>query len=241
MVTVSSLLQSPSNIKVTEVRLDWDKATVMMMYTTRNGESKVVRHTNKSLIAQVFSPKGTSNNWFDQNVSLQGFTMYFLSEYSDTDLITALDDTKVPNAVLYPWQVWMLSQSSLLEVHDLSQLRVIVTGGAILGPTPAWLTPPWSPSPTKRTARSPRGFIVLKSGHEETEENLINFLESRLQDHERLRGGLLYIQQIPQYENWKVVKSVLQAIKPPAKYKDSSEKVETLKEDAEADSVLSTE
>ena len=103
MVTVSSLLQSPSNIKVTEVRLDWDKATVMMMYTTRNGESKVVRHTNKSLIAQVFSPKGTSNNWFDQNVSLQGFTMYFLSEYSDTDLITALDDTKVPNAVLYPW------------------------------------------------------------------------------------------------------------------------------------------
>ena len=135
MVTVSSLLQSPSNIEVTEVRLDWDKATVMMMYTTRNGESKVVRHTNKSLIAQVFSPMGTSNNWFDQNVSLQGFTMYFLSEYSDTDLITALDDTKVPNAVLYPWQVWMLSQSSLLEVHDLSQLRVIVTGGAILGPT----------------------------------------------------------------------------------------------------------
>ena len=95
--------------------------------------------------------------------------------------------------------------------------------------------------PDKKNGQIPRGFIVLNSGHEETEENLINFLESRLQDHERLRGGLLYIQQIPQYENWKVVKSVLQAIKPPAKYEDSSEKVETLKEDAEADSVLSTE
>ena len=27
--------------------------------------------------------------------------------------------------------------------------------------------------------------------------NLINFLESRLQDHERLRGGLYYIPQVP--------------------------------------------
>jgi hypothetical protein len=27
----------------------------------------------------------------------------------------------------------------------------------------------------------PRGFVVLKPGHEETEENLTNFLESRLQ------------------------------------------------------------
>ena len=61
--------------------------------------------------------------------------MFFLSEYSDTDLVTALVDTKVPNAVLYPWQVRMLSQFNMLEVHDLSQLRVIVTGGAILGPT----------------------------------------------------------------------------------------------------------
>jgi hypothetical protein len=27
----------------------------------------------------------------------------------------------------------------------------------------------------------PRGFVVFKPGHEETEENLTNFLESRLQ------------------------------------------------------------
>ena len=93
--------------------------------------------------------------------------------------------------------------------------------------------------PDKENGQIPRGFVVLKSGHEETEENLINFLESRLQDHERLRGGLLYIQQIPRDENWKVVKSVLQAIKPPTKYEDLTEKVEPLKEDAEADSVPS--
>ena len=49
----------------------------------------------------------------------------------------------------------------------------------------------------KENGQLPRGFAVLKSGHEETEENLINFLESRLQDHERLRGGLYYIQNIP--------------------------------------------
>ena len=62
--------------------------------------------------------------------------------------------------------------------------------------------------------------MVLKSGHEETEENLINFLESRLQDHERLRGGLYYIQNIPRDENWKVLKSVLQNFVPPAKYEE---------------------
>ena len=80
--------------------------------------------------------------------------------------------------------------------------------------------------PDKENGQIPRGFVVLKSGHEETEENLINFLESRLQDHERLRGGLYYIQHIPRDENWKVVKSVLQAVTPPSKYEDSAEKVE---------------
>ena len=95
--------------------------------------------------------------------------------------------------------------------------------------------------PDKENGQIPRGFVVLKSGHEETEENLINFLESRLQDHERLRGGLLYLQQIPRDENWKVVKSVLQAIKPPSKFEDLAEKVEPLKEDAEAESFPSPE
>ena len=61
--------------------------------------------------------------------------MYFLSEYSDMELLTALADTHAPNAVLYPWQVRMMSQSSSLEMFDLSQLKVIVTGGSILGPT----------------------------------------------------------------------------------------------------------
>merc|ERR1712110_639541 len=71
--------------------------------------------------------------------------------------------------------------------------------------------------PDKENGHVPRGFVVLKPGHEETEENLINFLESRLQDHERLRGGLFYIQNIPRDENWKVLKSVLQKFVPPLK------------------------
>merc|ERR1719369_1760013 len=77
--------------------------------------------------------------------------------------------------------------------------------------------------PDKENGQIPRGFVVLKSGHEETEENLINFLESRLQDHERLRGGLHYIQHIPRDENWKVVREVLQKFVPPLKEKGESE------------------
>lgn len=68
-------------------------------------------------------------------IDYQGVSMYFMSEYSDVDLFSALSDTHVPNVVLYPWQVRMMSQSSHLEICDLSQLRVIITGGSILGPT----------------------------------------------------------------------------------------------------------
>ena len=66
VVNVSAMLNNAPDIKLKEVKFDWDKAPVCLMYTTRNGESKVVKHTNKSLTAQVFSPKGSSNNWFDQ-------------------------------------------------------------------------------------------------------------------------------------------------------------------------------
>ena len=66
VVSVTSLLNTAPDIKLKEVKFDWDSSPVCMMYTTRNGESKVVTHTNKSLTAQVFSPKGSSNNWFDQ-------------------------------------------------------------------------------------------------------------------------------------------------------------------------------
>ena len=41
-------------------------------------------------------------------------------------------------------------------------------------------------------------------------------MESRLQDHERIRGGLYFIQSIPRDENWKVLKDVLQAYQPMA-------------------------
>lgn len=41
--------------------------------------------------------------------------------------------------------------------------------------------------------------MVLRPGFEETEENLIGLMESRLQDHERIRGGLYFIESIPRY------------------------------------------
>ena len=144
VVTVKSLMEAETNTRIGGGKFDWDKAPICLMFTTRNGESKIVKHTNKSLTAQVFSPKGASNNWFDQVIfsnysnshhfplscqnvgdslfcaawffhfpglvcwslcALQGVSMYFMSEYSDQQLLGALADTRVPNVVLYPWQV----------------------------------------------------------------------------------------------------------------------------------------
>ena len=39
-------------------------------------------------------------------------------------------------------------------------------------------------------------------------------MESRLQDHERIRGGLYFIQAIPRDENWKVRRDILQSYEP---------------------------
>ena len=60
----------------------------------------------------------------------------------------------------------------------------------------------------------PRAFVVLRPGFEETEENLTNLMESRLQDHERIRGGLYFIQNIPRDENWKVRRDILAEYEP---------------------------
>eukprot|EP00094_Tigriopus_californicus_P002372 TCALIF_02290-PA protein Name:"Similar to 4cl2 Probable 4-coumarate--CoA ligase 2 (Dictyostelium discoideum)" AED:0.08 eAED:0.08 QI:10/0.81/0.83/0.91/0.90/0.83/12/272/929 len=68
--------------------------------------------------------------------------------------------------------------------------------------------------PNKENGEVPRAFVVLRPGFEETEENLTNLIESRLQDHERIRGGLYFIQNIPRDENWKVMKDVLKNYEP---------------------------
>ena len=39
-------------------------------------------------------------------------------------------------------------------------------------------------------------------------------MESRLQDHERIRGGLYFIQAIPRDENWKIRRDILQSYEP---------------------------
>ena len=60
----------------------------------------------------------------------------------------------------------------------------------------------------------PRAFVVLRPGFEETEENLRGLMESRLSDHERIRGGLFFIRSIPRDENWKVLRDVLREYQP---------------------------
>ena len=81
VVTVKSLMEAETNTRIGGGKFDWDKAPICLMFTTRNGESKIVKHTNKSLTAQVFSPKGASNNWFDQVIfsnysNSQHFTLF---------------------------------------------------------------------------------------------------------------------------------------------------------------------
>ena len=55
---------------------------------------------------------------------------------------------------------------------------------------------------------------MLRPGFEETEENITNLMESRLEDHERIRGGLYFIQNIPRDENWKIRRDILTAYEP---------------------------
>ena len=52
-------------------------------------------------------------------------------------------------------------------------------------------------------------------------------MESRLQDHERIRGGLFFIQNIPRDENWKVRKDILSAYDPNKTFNNNSTNNET--------------
>lgn len=384
--SVQELMKEETMAKITIKPPSLDKDPIYYVWTVSGDEPVLVQHTNRSMLAQMFSPQGSSNHWLDQVQgdtvlggcwffhtsglysfalsAVHGISLYVLSDYSDENLLAGLSDPAISTAVLYPWQLRMLSQSPLVDKYDLSHLRLLITGGSLLGQTikidlleklpnikfiresyglketgfltltytkdkskqmnkvevpddhqlvvglpNMWtvvkvvdrvsgnpVTGPdvqgelcvktcqlmcgyrgrqgnatdaegffhtgdlgfydkdgaihfveqisnlisfWmyevSPSVLesrllshsavvdaavvgihdKENGQIPRGFVVLKSGHEETEENLTNFLESRLQDHERLRGGLHYIQHIPRDENWKVVRPLLQQFIPP--------------------------
>ncbi|XP_040580808.1 probable 4-coumarate--CoA ligase 1 isoform X2 [Lepeophtheirus salmonis] len=98
-------------------------------------------------------------------------------------------------------QFWMYEVApSILESRLLGSNNIV--DAAVVG------------IPNKENGQVPRAFVVLKPGFEETEENLTNLMESRLQDHERIRGGLYFVQNIPRDENWKVLRSVLAEYKP---------------------------
>ena len=106
---------------------DWDREVLSLSYTSRDGRSRLVQHTNRSLVTQVFPPKGTSNHWFDQFIgdsflcglwffhftglhsfalsAIHGLSMAVMSEYSDKAMLTAVQTRGVANAVLYSWQV----------------------------------------------------------------------------------------------------------------------------------------
>lgn len=96
---------------------------------------------------------------------------------------------------------WMYEVApSILESRLLSSNNIV--DAAVVGIT------------DKENGQVPRAFVVLRPGFEETEENLTNLMESRLQDHERIRGGLYFIQSIPRDENWKVRRDILLAFEP---------------------------
>jgi len=134
----------------------WEVAPLLLLPTKRQGRDRLVMHSHRSLMAMAWGPKGTSNHWFDQMVgetlfcglwffhflglqclalsAIHGLSVCVLSEYSDQDLLQELQDQASSNAVLYPWQMRTLSQANL-DIYDLTALKVLMTGGSILGPT----------------------------------------------------------------------------------------------------------
>jgi len=95
---------------------------------------------------------------------------------------------------------WMYEVApNILEARLLGSMNII--DAAVVG------------IPHKENGEVPRAFVVLRPGIEETEENLTNLMESRLEDHERIRGGLFFLESIPRDENWKVLKEALKEYK----------------------------
>ena len=58
-----------------------EKDPIYLIWTSIKDEPLLVEHTNRSLLAQMFSPSGTSNHWLDQVIYL------FLSSFYRRHLI----------------------------------------------------------------------------------------------------------------------------------------------------------
>ena len=109
VVSISKFLETKSPSRPANSKFDWDKSAICLMYTTRNGQSRVVKHTNKSITAQVFSPKGTSNHWFDQVfINVKGVKSYL--KFTDNrrlyplwELVLSLHWVPQFFPLCYPW------------------------------------------------------------------------------------------------------------------------------------------
>merc|ERR1712137_529652 len=55
----------------------------------------------------------------------------------------------------------------------------------------------------------PLAFVVLKPGYDVTAEDMIAYIDGKVMDEEKLRGGVRFIDQIPRNELGKIVRSQL--------------------------------
>ena len=76
MVTIKQLVATEGQVQSTVRHGTWDTQPIYLVWTGQDDDQVVVQHTSKSLIAQMFSPNGTSNHWFDQVREI-----YFLGYY----------------------------------------------------------------------------------------------------------------------------------------------------------------
>ena len=64
--------------------------------------------------------------------------------------------------------------------------------------------------PCPRSGELPRAYIVRKPGAEYLTENEVkNFIGERLSDHKQLRGGVVFVDQIPKSPSGKLLRRVL--------------------------------
>jgi acyl-coenzyme A synthetase/AMP-(fatty) acid ligase len=55
----------------------------------------------------------------------------------------------------------------------------------------------------------PKAFVTLVEGSEVTEEELISFIDSKVNDFKKLRGGLKIVERMPKTHSGKIKKSQL--------------------------------
>lgn len=66
----------------------------------------------------------------------------------------------------------------------------------------------------KDATELPMAYVVVQQGHDPTvelKEDIMQFVHSRVAQHKRLRGGVIFIDQIPKSASGKILRRILRS------------------------------